>query len=70
MKDIVQHLREVAKEDSLISDFLIDLFLQEKRNPTQRTWKERYRQKLEQYTEKMREDHEDQKDILKELLSD
>ena len=58
MKDIVQHLREVAKDDTLVSDFLIELFLEEKQSPTQRTWKERYRQKLEQYSEKMREDNE------------
>ena len=59
MKDIIQHLKEVAKEDSVVSDFLSELFLEEQQNPTQRTWKERYRQKLLEYTKKLRGDHED-----------
>jgi len=59
MKSIVQHIKEVAKEDSHISSFLVDLFLDEKQNPTQRKWKERYRQKLEDYTDKWGEGHED-----------
>ena len=59
MKNIIQQIREVAKEDSHVSDFLTDLFIEEKKNTTQRKWKERYRQKLEEYAEKWGEGHED-----------
>jgi len=59
MQDIIQYLREIATEDSHVSNFLIDLFLEEQQNPTQRTWKERYSQKLEEYIVKMGEGHED-----------
>ena len=59
MKSIILQIKEVAKEDSHVSDFLTDLFIEEQQNPTQRKWKERYRQKLEEYAEKWGEGHED-----------
>jgi DNA-binding ferritin-like protein (Dps family) len=59
MQDIIQYLKEIAKEDRRVSNFLIDLFLEEQQNPSQRTWKERYRQKLEEYIKKLGEEHED-----------
>jgi DNA-binding ferritin-like protein (Dps family) len=58
-KDIIQYLREIAKEDRHVSDFLIDLFFEEQQNPVQRSWKERYRQKLEEYIKKLGEGYED-----------
>lgn len=47
---ILKGIRENSKKDTIISDFLIDLVCEETNQPG--WWKEIYRKKIQQYSEK------------------
>lgn len=51
---ILKGIRENSENDEAISEFLVDLIYEEAEHPGgQWRWKENYKKKIEQYSEKM-----------------
>ena len=49
---ILREIRESSKNDEVIANFLIDLLYEEAEHPGQWWWKNIYKKKIKQYSEK------------------
>jgi len=56
--EIIKWVKEKAKSDEKISDFLLDLIYEEAEHAGHWWWKETYKKKLEEYSKEWKEENE------------